>query len=132
MLHRSAAAAIMALGLASGAVAAECKGTTQAALNACAAADFKRSDGAMNAAYGTLMTRIGPKAQEALKAAQRAWLPYRDKTCDLEALAVEGGSMQPMVQSGCLARMSDERTRILSGYLACGEGDTTCVGGLTQ
>ncbi|KQT61329.1 hypothetical protein ASG52_00080 [Methylobacterium sp. Leaf456] len=128
-----ACVAVAAFGLALGsAAAAECKGTTQADLNACADADLKRTDTAMNAAYGRLMKRIGPAAQQGLKEAQRAWLPYRDKTCDLEALGAAGGSAQPMVRAGCLAAITEERTKRLSGYLACQEGDLACVGNLAE
>lgn len=128
-----ACVAVAALGLALGSVAAAaCDGTNQADLDACAEAGFKRADAAMNAAYGRLMKRIGPRAQLSLKEAQRAWLPYRDRTCDLEALGAEGGSAQPMVRAGCLAGLTEERTKRLSGYLACQEGDLACVGTLAE
>lgn len=115
-----------------GIAVAACQGVTQMDLNACAGDDLKASDTAMNLAYGRLMKRIGPRAQAALKDAQRAWLPYRDKTCLLESLPVEGGSAQPMVEAGCLAKVTDERTKVLNGYLDCEEGDMSCVGGLTE
>jgi uncharacterized protein YecT (DUF1311 family) len=124
---------VAAFGLALGsAAAAECRGTTQADLNACADSDLKRADAAMNAAYARLMKRIGPQAQAGLKEAQRAWLPYRDRTCDLEALGTAGGSAQPMVRAGCLAALTQERTKRLAGYLACEEGDLACVGNLAE
>lgn len=131
MVRAGLAVAMLALSLGS-AAAAECKGTTQADLNACADADLKRADAAMNAAYGRLMKRIGPQAQAGLKDAQRAWLPYRDRTCDLEALGAAGGSAQPMVRAGCLSALTAERTKRLTGYLACQEGDLACVGTLAE
>ncbi|MCJ2035778.1 lysozyme inhibitor LprI family protein [Methylobacterium sp. J-068] len=120
---------ILSIGLGSvQAGAAPCPGSTQMALNACAAADLKRADDAMNAAYGTLMERIGPKAREGLRAAQKAWLPFRDQSCALEALGSEGGSIRPMILAGCLAHLTDDRTKTLRNYLTCDEGDLTCVG----
>lgn len=126
------AALAVSLGFGSEAALAACKGTTQMELNECAGADFKRSDAAMNAAYAKLMKRIGPTAQDGLKAAQRAWLSYRDKSCDLEALAVEGGSIQPLVRAECLSQLTAERTKMLNGYLTCGDGDTNCVGRISE
>ncbi len=132
MVRVCLAVAAFGLALGSSAAAAECKGTTQADLNTCADADLKRADAAMNAAYLKLMKRIGPQAQAALKEAQRAWLPYRDKSCDLEALGTEGGSAQPMVRAGCVTALTEERTRRLTGYLTCQEGDLACVGTLAE
>lgn len=132
MVVRSLSAAGLLLVLGAASLAAECKEATQADLNACAAAERERADAAMNAAYGRLMKQIGPRAQAALKDAQRAWLPYRDRTCDLEALGAEGGSVQPMVRLGCLAEITTERTRHLTRYLTCQEGDIGCVGRLAE
>ncbi|MBE7204585.1 MAG: DUF1311 domain-containing protein [Parafilimonas terrae] len=101
-------------------------------LNACAGAAYDRADAAMNATYGRLMKRIGPKAKDALRAAQKAWLPFRDASCALEALGVEGGSMQPQVRADCFARVTAARTKVLTGYLTCDDGDIICVGGFAE
>lgn len=82
----------------------------------------------MNQAYTRLMRQIGPEAQDGLRAAQKAWLPFRDASCALAAMGVAGGSMQPQVRADCLARVTAARTKVLNGYLACDEGDVTCVG----
>ncbi|SDO07142.1 Uncharacterized conserved protein YecT, DUF1311 family [Methylobacterium phyllostachyos] len=105
-----------------------CAGTTQMDLNACAGATYERADAAMNVAYAKLMKQIGPKTRDGLRAAQKAWLPFRDASCALEAMGVEGGSMQPQVHADCLARVTAARTKVLTGYLTCEEGDVTCVG----
>lgn len=97
-------------------------------LNACAGAAYERADAAMNVAYAKLMKQIGPKTKDGLLAAQKAWLPFRDASCALEAMGVEGGSMQPQVHADCLARATAARTKTLTGYLTCAEGDVTCVG----
>jgi uncharacterized protein YecT (DUF1311 family) len=121
--------AILAASIAAAAPAADpCSGSTQMDLNACAGGGYERADAAMNAAYGRLMKLIGPKAKDGLRAAQKAWLPFRDASCALEALGVEGGSMQPQVHADCLARVTAARTQVLKGYLSCEEGDVTCVG----
>ena len=109
-----------------------CAGSTQMDLNQCAGADFKRADAAMNAAYGKLMGQIGPKAQHGLRDAQKAWLPFRDKSCAREALGSEGGSIPPMILAGCLAKLTTERTKVLKGYLTCPEGDLPCIGRISE
>ncbi|MHB2208980.1 lysozyme inhibitor LprI family protein [Methylobacterium sp. CM6257] len=105
-----------------------CAASTQMDLNACAATAYDRADAAMNQAYGRLMKQIGPEAKDGLRAAQKAWLPFRDASCALEAMGVEGGSMQPQVRADCLARVTAARVKVLNGYLTCEEGDVTCVG----
>lgn len=129
-MSRSLRLGLAALLLAAGPARAAdpCAGSTQMDLNACAGAAYDRADAAMNQAYTRLMKRIGPKAQDGLKAAQKAWLPFRDASCALEAMGVAGGSMQPQVRSACLARVTAVRTKVLNGYLTCDDGDVTCVG----
>jgi len=105
-----------------------CAGTTQMDLNTCAGSAYERADAAMNAAYVRLMKRIGPKAKDGLRAAQKAWLPFRDASCALEAMGVEGGAMQPQVRADCMAQVTAARTKVLTGYLTCAEGDVSCVG----
>jgi uncharacterized protein YecT (DUF1311 family) len=45
--------------------------------------------------------------------AQRGWLRYRGGQCALEGYAARGGSMEPMLLSGCKARLTRERTQEL-------------------
>lgn len=89
---------------------------TQVELNACAKYDYERMDADLNDAYQEAMAvakdvdadlpRAERGAVEKLRAAQRVWITYRDAVCDSEAFAVQGGSMEPMVWYGCLARLS--------------------------
>lgn len=89
---------------------------TQVELNACAKWDYQRMDADLNDAYQEAMSvaedvdadlpRSERGAVEKLRAAQRLWISYRDAVCDSEAFAVKGGSMEPMVWYGCLARLS--------------------------
>ncbi|KQO70350.1 lysozyme inhibitor LprI family protein [Methylobacterium sp. Leaf88] len=125
-------ALVRVLGPAHAAPPSKCAGSTQMDINQCAGADLKRADTAMNAAYSKLMGQIGSKAQAGLREAQKAWLPFRDKTCALEAQGTEGGSMQPMVIASCLTVLTTERTKALRGYLTCSEGDASCVGRFSE
>ena len=50
-----------------------------------------------------------PTASEALLAAQRAWLKFRDAECEYQSYAFFGGTGQPMIGSLCLAQLTRER-----------------------
>jgi uncharacterized protein YecT (DUF1311 family) len=61
-------------------------------------------------------------ALDALVAAQRAWLQYRDNACKLAGFEARGGSMEPLLISGCLREMTEERTQELRDFIAGPEG----------
>ena len=56
------------------------KATTQMAMNTCASEDAARVDARLNDVYHKLLTTAGkqPEALEKIKAAERAWIAYRD------------------------------------------------------
>jgi uncharacterized protein YecT (DUF1311 family) len=97
---------------------------TQLAMNMCAELDFERADAELNAAWREAIagTRISdreidrqsdrrPTGEAKMREAQRAWLVFRDAQCTVEGYdEARGGSMEPMVYSGCRARMTRERT----------------------
>lgn len=49
-----------------------------------------------------------------LLAAQRAWLAYRDANCDSIKFQYEGGSIQPMIWSQCMAEATQQRIATLT------------------
>jgi uncharacterized protein YecT (DUF1311 family) len=58
-----------------------------------------------------------------LKAAERAWIQYRDLHCDAARHQYEGGSMSPMVWADCMTTTTDHRIVDLKN--AYGSGDRT-------
>jgi Uncharacterized protein conserved in bacteria len=98
---------------------------TQSDMNFCSGKDYEEADAALNAQW--VLTRKamadwdrelegqqpGPGAEKALLKAQRAWINYRDGQCEAEGFAVRGGSMEPMVVSGCMAELTRKRTEEL-------------------
>jgi len=90
---------------------------TQMEMNLCAAEQLRAADAEMNRAYARLRAAVDAEERAALLAAQRAWLRFRDAHCAYEAAGVRGGSMEPMVRSGCLAETTRERTRQLKSAL---------------
>lgn len=105
---------------------------TQMEMTYCASVDYEKADADLNAIWPDIVAAAKsrdeyvagevegtdvPTTLEALRAAQRAWIRFRDAQCEYEAYEVFGGSMQPMVGSLCLARLTRERIEVLSQTL---------------
>lgn len=90
---------------------------TQTDMNQCALQEAQRADGRLNAAYKALIAQLDPLRTAKLKMAQRAWIDYRDSECAFQASEAEGGTMAPMLMSGCLATLSDQRTKQLQNAM---------------
>jgi uncharacterized protein YecT (DUF1311 family) len=45
------------------------------------------------------------------RAAQDAWITYRDMMCEVEAGFMRGGSGEQMLRFGCLTRITEARLR---------------------
>lgn len=102
--------------------------TTQADMTACYDATLKGADKKLNAVYREIESRLGddPDTRKLLVAAERAWIGFRDAECAFSASGGEGGSAYPMTVSMCLADLTAARTKQLSAFLDCGEGDMSC------
>ena len=99
------------------------RAVTQGDMNDCARLDWEAADEALNLAYGEAVARAEAfdtypegRAEETLRAAQRAWVAFRDAVCESEAALWDGGSAEPMVRSGCLAAVTRQRTEYLTTY----------------
>jgi uncharacterized protein YecT (DUF1311 family) len=106
---------------------------TQMQLNQCARADFDAADAAMNAQWRVTTNHMRARDKDhrpgldsypgyfvTLQAAQRAWLTYRDRHCLTESFQARGGSMQPMLISGCMAQLTRARTAQLKSLIETG------------
>lgn len=104
--------------------------TTQADMNICANEEYEAADTELNTVYKQTVAAMRAKdaelgdisadyvgAEEALKKAQRAWIGYRDGQCELAGFEARGGSMEPMLVSGCLAQLTTARTEELKALL---------------
>jgi len=99
----------------------------QSTMNRCADQAYRAADAKLNAAYGKLMAAQSDDGFKAkLKAAQRAWISFRDAECTFETADNEGGSIHPMVYAGCLTRLTKERTKALEAQLACFKDAEKC------
>jgi uncharacterized protein YecT (DUF1311 family) len=84
---------------------------TQLDMNVCADKEYKREDAALNNNYKQLVRELGPSAKNQLKAAQLAWIKFRDLQCEYEASRYEGGSMKPYVYLMCLTEVTKQRNK---------------------
>lgn len=97
--------------------------TAQMELTYCAEQEWTRADEDLNDAYRAaivLMKSIDaglPQAERGaeanLRAAQRAWVTFRDAACAAEGYPMHGGSAEPMVIYGCRAQVSAQRAKSL-------------------
>lgn len=99
---------------------------TQLDMNQCAYLNFEKADAELNAVWKSARAEAERMdagqpdkkgASEALLAAQRGWLEYRDGACDLAGWKARGGSMEPMLVSGCLAEQTRKRTKELQEFI---------------
>ncbi|HET7409058.1 MAG TPA: lysozyme inhibitor LprI family protein [Paracoccaceae bacterium] len=86
---------------------------TQIEMNECAHLDYLAADEMLNAEYKRARAALGESGATALRDAQRAWIVFRDKACEVEGAQFAGGSIRPMVVAGCLARLTRRRTEDL-------------------
>lgn len=102
--------------------------STQAELTQCTAQAYQVADDELNEAFRGLVSKLSNNSAslEKLRAAQRAWISFRDAECAFESSAVEGGSAQPMVRYGCFRRLTEVRTERLREHAHCEEGDISC------
>ncbi|MBX3577690.1 MAG: DUF1311 domain-containing protein [Rhizobiaceae bacterium] len=106
---------------------------TQSEMNICAAEDYRQADAGLNAVWkrareaAKALDDAQPEeslkgADKALLAAQRGWIAYRDGQCELAGFEARGGSMEPMLVSGCLAAQTRARTSELRAFIGGPEG----------
>ncbi len=84
---------------------------TQLELNDCAAAAFQEADDELNAVWRSAKAAMdGYGAGALLLDAQRKWIAFRDAACRAEIEVYAGGSIQPLVWSNCLTRLTRQRS----------------------
>ncbi len=107
-----AALALAALAGSAAAQTTDCsQAPTQMEASRCAAAGAAAADAELNAVWAKAFGAVkGGSAAEPLRAAQRAWIAYRDLACAAEADQYQGGSIAPMIRAACLERLTRART----------------------
>lgn len=99
---------LLALALALGGTSASAQ--SQGEMNQEAAASFKKADAELNRTYTKLLASLDDEARAKLKAAQRAWVVFRDAEAEYQMDAeARGGSMAAMIYEGTRARLTKAR-----------------------
>ena len=98
------------------------QGRTQLDMNLCAGEELARADSLLNLRYQEVLRVIEEHRVEPLREAQRAWIRFRDAECEFEASEVAGGSLEPMIQTLCLADLSEKRAKEFARIIAAADG----------
>jgi uncharacterized protein YecT (DUF1311 family) len=83
---------------------------TQVEMNDCAGREYKAADAALNRVYQQLVAKLEAEEKTELKAAQTAWIKYRDTNCEFVADQYKGGTIRPMIYALCLADVTRNRS----------------------
>src|ERR1051325_10300422 len=76
-----------------------CKGDTTYEMKQCSGTKYKQADAELNKVYQQLLSKLDDEGHKAsLKAAQLAWLKYRDTNCDFEGIQTD--LPKPSVDTG--------------------------------
>ena len=107
------------------------EGPTQMDLNECAVGKFKAADAAMNQQWAITAKQMksrdidldrktdkAPAYFDTLLAGQRVWIKFRDLHCTSLGYGARGGSIEPMLDAQCRARLTRERTAQLADLIA--------------
>jgi uncharacterized protein YecT (DUF1311 family) len=90
---------------------------SQAEMNREAAAAFQKADAQLNKVYAQVVAKLDEEGQAKLKAAQRAWIAFRDAQAELEADAMRDGTGATALRSEASAALTVKRTESLKEFL---------------
>ena len=98
---------------------------TQSEMTGCARAEAEAASRALDAQWATTLAAMREKDvaegltgnadgyAQTLIASQQSWAQYREMQCRLESFEMRGGTAAPMIEYGCKARLTRERTAAL-------------------
>ncbi len=87
-------------------------------MNQQAAADSEKADVELNKVYKqVLAAEMDEEAVKLLKAAQKAWIAFRDAEAKHAEDEARGGSMAPLLYYSALARVTRDRTKQLAAQM---------------
>lgn len=101
---------------------------TQLDMNICEYDAWMAADAVLNGVYADAVAVVrardadypleGASEEDRLRAAQRAWVAFRDANCDAAGYQMRGGSAEPLLINGCLRMMTQARIGELQSVLA--------------
>jgi uncharacterized protein YecT (DUF1311 family) len=90
------------------------KPCTTAAETTCFQIASHAADKELNRVYLRVRSILSPEKLNDLTGAQRAWVKYRDLTCNAEYRLYDGGTGGPVTRLACLAAVTQERIATLN------------------
>ena len=88
-------------------------GTTTVAMLDCGAAEYRKLDAQLNAAYRKALDGLATEQRVLLRDTQRAWLAHRDASCSFMTRLGDRGTMASLSDQSCLLAQTAERTKWL-------------------
>ncbi|MEW7008537.1 MULTISPECIES: lysozyme inhibitor LprI family protein [unclassified Lentilitoribacter] len=95
--------------------------STTVGIKFCLSDQLNLADGELNRIYKALRSDQDDEANELLKAAQRAWIAYRDAECARVADTARGGTLAGVLDLSCHVDMTKARTEELALNPVTGE-----------
>lgn len=86
-------------------------------LTACAARELRAAAAELKRVRDELSADLEPRSRVKLRASERLWLQYRKTNCDAEASIYEGGTIQPLIELRCMARLTRGRAAELRAQI---------------
>ena len=96
------------------------EGVSTPGMIACTVQELAVQDKALNAAYAGVMTDLNARQKAKLRAAQKAWIAFRDADC-VSRQDEDWGTLSRITANVCLLRRTVERTIDLETYPDGGE-----------
>ena len=90
----------------------------------CITDEFKVQDARLNTAYHKVMAGLNERQKAKLRAAQRAWVVFRDADCQ-SASDEDWGTVSYVGSNSCMLVRTVERTLELEAFPFGGEADST-------
>lgn len=90
---------------------------SQQEMNQQAYASYEKADAELNKVYARVLAKLDDVGKGKLKAAQRAWVAFRDAQAEMDADLMRGGSAAPLLRAGSLAGSTTRRTQELREFL---------------
>jgi uncharacterized protein YecT (DUF1311 family) len=84
---------------------------------ACAEKELRAAEAELKQVRARLTTNMEAAPRLRMRRAERVWLSYRKSNCDAEASIYEGGTIQPLIRTRCLARLTRARAEELRAQL---------------
>ncbi len=119
-------------GLAIAAEAGPCaRSMPQQDMNVCISNAVQQADGILNRVYGQLNEKLDVNGRRNLVAAERAWITFRDRECDLRSgydteHPENNGTIAPFLVGECQLDLTTRRTTDILEQMKCPGGDLSC------